>query len=174
MNIAPLGELVPEEDLPEWLKSEPFPVPFFEGLELPFVFQDIEEDAAPADFESALKAFLALGPAERGQAGEYVFKVYQRFVDIVGEEEFEFTIPDASTVWDFVTPSIIYLSRRQYDGRIYVQIDAECEWEIEHGLTVVYKEGTTLARVSDQDGHLTTSDAFGWPEEKNTIIYEED
>jgi hypothetical protein len=76
-------------------------------------------------------------------------------------------------VWDFVKPTEIHISRRHHGDRlVYVEILCECRWEIEHGLAVIYRNGSTLSRVSEQDGHLTTSDAFDFPEEKDTIIYE--
>jgi len=133
----------------------------------------LEDDSAPADFETALSAFFRLGPVERKQAGDYVFRLYRQFVEDIGEDEFDFTIPDASAVWDFITPTGIRVSRRhRRDRLVYVEIFAECRWEIEHGLVVIYRSGSILSRVSDQDGHLTTSDAFDFPEERDAIIYE--
>ena len=150
-----------------------FEVPYFSGLKLPFILRGVEEDSAPSEFESALKAFFRLGSAERQQAGRYVFRLYRNFVETVGEDEFDFTIPSASAVWDFVTPTEIHVFRRhRRDQSVYVEILAECRWEVEHGLVLIYRSGSTLSRVSEQDGHLTTSDAFDFSEEKDTIIYE--
>jgi len=173
MIIQPLGKLERDPDIEEWLQSAPIPVPYFEGSPLPFVLRGVEDDSAPSDFESALRALFCLGPAERESAGHYVFRVYRQFVEAVGEDEFDFTIPSASAVWDFVRPTEIHVSRRDLGDRlIYVEILCECRWDIEHGLVVIYRNGSTLSRVSERDGHLTTSDAFGFPEEKDTIIYE--
>lgn len=173
MTIQPLGDLERDPDIPEWLRSTRIPVPFFGGLLLPFVVRGVEDDSAPIDFERALGAFLRLGPAEREQAGHYVFRLHRQFVEAVGEEEFDFDIPGASAVWDFVTPTEVHVSRRhRRDHLVYVEILAECRWEVEHGLAVIYRNGSTLSRVSAQDGHLTTSDAFDFPEEQDAIIYE--
>lgn len=173
MTIQPIGKLERDPDIPEWMRSAPVSVPYFGGLALPFVLRGVEDDSAPADFESALSAFFRLGAVEREQAGRYVFQLYRQFVEAVGEDEFDFTIASASAVWDFVTPTEIHVSRRhRRDQLVYVEILAECRWEIEHGLVVIYRSGSTLSRVSEQDGHLTTSDAFDLPEERDTIIYE--
>jgi hypothetical protein len=173
MIIQPLGKLEPDPDIPEWLRSTPVTVPYFGGLQLAFVLLGVEDDPAPADFENALSAFFRLGSAEREEAARYVFQLYRQFVEAIGEDEFDFTIPSASAVWDFVTPTEIHVSRRhRRDRLIYVEILAECRWEIEHGLVVIYRSGSTLSRVSEQDGHLTTSDAFDFPEERDTILYE--
>lgn len=173
MIIPPAGKLENDPNIPEWLRSAPVPVPYFGGLSLPLVLRGVEDDPTPFDFESALTAFFRLGTAERQQAGHYVFRLYRRFVEAIGEDQFDFTIRSASAVWDFVTPTEIHVSRRhRRDQLVYVEILAECRWEIEHGLVVIYRCGSTLSRVSEQDGHLTTSDAFDFPEERDAIIYE--
>ncbi len=154
MDIPLLGKLEHDPDIPEWLRSAPVAVPYFGGLWLPFVLRDFESDPAPADFEAALRAFLGLGAAERKHAGVYVFRLYRQFVKAVGEHEFDFVILDPSAVWDFVTPTEIHVSRhRSGDQSVYVEILAECQWEVEHGLAVIYRCGSTLSRVSEQDGH---------------------
>ena len=153
--------------------ARPFPCLSLVGLALPFVLRDVEADSSPGDFESAVVSFFCLGTAEREQAGHYVFRLYRQFVEAVGEDEFDFTVPSASAVWDFVTPTEIHVSRRHRRGQlVYVEILAECRWEIEHGLVVIYRSGSNLSRVSEHDGHLTTSDAFDFPEESDAIIYE--
>jgi hypothetical protein len=172
MTIHPLGVLERDSDIPEWLRSTPVPVPYFGDLSLPFVLPGVAGDSNPSDFESALTAFFRLGATEREQAGRFVFRLYRQFVGAVGEDELDFTIPSASAVWDFVTPTEIHVSRRRKDQLVYVVILAECRWEVEHGLVVIYRKGSALSRVSEQDGHLTTSDAFGLPEDKDAIIYE--
>lgn len=50
-----------------------------------------------------------------------------------------------------------------------MQIAAECDWEPEHGLLIVYRNGNELSRVSDQDGHLTHTDAYDLPEQEDRI-----
>lgn len=174
MTIPALGKLERDPQDEEHLSSAPIPVSYFDGLSLPFVLRGIESDSAPADFERALNAFLRLGPVDRQQAGDYIFRLYRKFVEFVGKDDmYGFTIPNASTVWDFVTPTTIHLSRRHHrDKLIYIEICAECRWDEEHGLVVIYRGGSTLSRVSEQDGHLTTSDACGSPDEQDTIIDE--
>jgi len=48
-------------------------------------------------------------------------------------------------------------------------IAAECDWEREHGLQIIYRHGCELSRVSAQDGHVTHTDAFGLPEDQDKI-----
>ena len=46
----------------------------------------------------------------------------------------------------------------------------ECEWEQEHGLQLVFRQGKKLTRVSDQDGHLTKADAYGIPDNEDKLL----
>jgi hypothetical protein len=169
LTLDPLGELHPDLHIPEWLVSNPHPIPYFDGLSLPVTFDCVEE-GMPLDARSALHAFLLLGDSERRAASPYVFKNYRDFVAVVGDEDVGCEINDSADVWRFVTPTEIRVSRRpRRDQAIYVQIMAECEWEPEHGLQIVYRSGSRLSRVSDQDGHLTWTDAYDLPEGQDRI-----
>ena len=173
MNISHLGKLKRDSTVPEWFKSSRVAVPYFEGLRLPFTLRDIGADPSPADFENAVAAFFRLTSADRLHAGRYAFRLYRRVVEEIGEDEFSFTIPDVAGIWHFIRPTGIHISRRvRGDRSVYVEILAECQWDIEHGLAIIYRRGSDLTRVSNQDGHLTTADAFGFPEERDTIMYE--
>lgn len=169
MNIAPLGILKPDPKLPEWLVSEPVSVPYFGGQPLTFTLVGLTE-ADTEDMQSAVTAFLGLKADARLAASRYVFQNYRRMVEAVGEDEIECHIKSPDDVWAYVQPSEIFVSRRnRRDMLIYIQITAECDWEREHGLQIVYRRGSELSRVSDQDGHLTHTDAYDLSEEQDKV-----
>ncbi len=173
MNIALLGKLEQHSQIEEWLCSAPAAVPYFGGLKLPFIARGIMDDSSPADFETAVRSFFDLGPADRQVAGDYLFRLYRLYAGMFDADEFDFAIPNPAKVWDFVTPTEIHVSRRPRAERsVYVEILAECRWDVEHGVAIIYRGGSKLSRVSDQDGHLTTADAFDLPEVADTILYE--
>lgn len=45
-----------------------------------------------------------------------------------------------------------------------------CEWEEEHGLQLVFKEGKKLTRISGYDGHITAADAYDIPDEQDELL----
>ncbi|RDH43718.1 hypothetical protein B9G39_09845 [Zooshikella ganghwensis] len=47
------------------------------------------------------------------------------------------------------------------DKAIYISLSCECDWEEEHGLLLVFKEGRYINKLGGYDGHLTNSDAYG-------------
>jgi hypothetical protein len=169
MNIPQLGPLHNDSDIPEWLVSEPVSVPYFDGRLLTFTLDGLTE-VDVHDVQCAVSAFLAMDSAARLEASPYVFGNYQKMVDAVGEGQFEWQVASAEAIWTHVHPSAVFVSRRhRRDQLIYVQITAECDWEEEHGLQIVYRRGGELSRVSDQDGHLTHADAYDVPENQDRI-----
>lgn len=171
MRIEQLGELSPDDDIPEWLVSKKIDVPYFPGAKLRFVFDGLEDDDAPDDFASAVRRFLALTVRDREHAAPYVFTNYREMCEAIGVDEVGVNIDRPADVWNHVRPDEIFVKRRHSgDRKVYVQITAGCDWEQEHGLQIVYREGFELKRVSEQDGHLTHVDAFALPESEDRIV----
>jgi len=169
MTIAALGQLKPDKDIPEWLVSPPVAVPYFDGHELTFTLDTLSDDDSEA-IEDAIRSFLSLGTEDRLAAGLHVFRNYQHMLEAVGSEDLTCSITAVDEVWSHVHPTEVFVSKRgRRDDAIYIQITAECDWEIEHGLQIIYRGGSTLSRVSDQDGHLTYTDAYDLPEEQDKI-----
>ena len=171
MKIALLGTLKPHTKIRSWLVSEPVSVPYFDGQLLTFTFTlDGLTNTDAQDAESAVAAFLGLRSDARLAASRYVFQNYRRMAEAVGEDEIDCHIGSSDDVWRHVHPTEIYVSRRsRRDMLIYIQITAECDWEREHGLQIVYRRGSELCRVSDQDGHLTHTDAYDLAEEQDKV-----
>lgn len=164
-----LGHLVQDHDIEEWWVSAPVQVPLLRE-EVEFVLVAFTLDDRADEFEDAISAFLALDTADREQATPYVYENYRRFIDAVGADELEYEIATPEGVWDHVQAGQIYVQRRhRRDKEVYVQITARCDWEIEHGLQLVYRRGSQLTRVSAQDGHLTHADAYDLPEDQDQI-----
>ena len=171
MNISAIGELHPHPDVPdEWLVSAPVPIPYFDGLQLTFTLDGLE-DADERETATAIESFLALGSKDRLAASECVYQNYLRIANIADEEDLGCRIDSPTEVWKHVRPSELFVSRRQYGERaIYIQITANCDWEREHGLQIVYRRGAQLSRVSDIDDHLTHADAYDLPEDQDRIV----
>ena len=111
----------------------------------------------------AIAAFLTLSDADRLLATPQVLAYYRLMLDATDIDPLPIEVPE--DVWRFVTPTQICVSRRhRRDKDIYVELLCECDWEVEHGLLLVYRKGQQLVRVSDQDGHLTDADALNLPE----------
>jgi hypothetical protein len=87
------------------------------------------------------------------------------------DQDWYVDIPGPDQVWDHVTigPEV-YVRRHHADGRVYLSIECECDWEPEHGLQVVIREGRVVSKVGPYDGHLTNASAFA-SDELADVVY---
>ena len=172
-----LGQLTQDDKFPDWWKSEVFKIPFFDNIELTISFMDFEPDHDTTflqEADQALTNFFKLNSVYRNSISELAYKNCTEFLDAVGFDEADDklrNIKDKHEIWKFIHPSEIYLTRRPFKEKdVYVFIACECEWEQEHGLQLVFRQGKKLTRISDQDGHLTEADAYDKPDEEDELL----
>jgi hypothetical protein len=170
-----IGELFQDKDIEEWLYSAELGVPFFDNRKFTFVFTKNDVNFVN-ESDSAIRNFLSLGNDERLKISDLVHKNCTDFLAEIGYDEFDkplWEIKDKNEIWNFVTPTKIYISKRhRRDCDIYIEIACECAWEQEHGLQLVFRQGKKLTRISDQDGHLTEADAYDKPDEQDKLLSE--
>jgi hypothetical protein len=170
-----LGKLTQDKDIEEWLCSAEIEVPFFDNQKLTFVFTKNDVNFVN-ESDSALKSFLSLSSNERFDISHLAYQNCREFLEAIGYDEFDkplWEIKDKNDIWNFVTPTKIYVSKRhRRDCDIYVEIACECAWEQEHGLQLVFRQGKKLTRISDQDGHVTEADAYDKPDEQDKLLSE--
>ena len=142
----------------------PVPVPYFSNEMVPFtVVVEANGSTYPPDVVEAVERFLSLRVEDRQAASARVFTNYKDYADAV---EIDLEIDHPAAVWNHVRVTDIIVDRRHHrDQDVYIVATCECEWEIEHGLQLVFRRGSNLVRVSDQDGHLTDSDAYDQPDD---------
>jgi len=170
MGSKAIGQLKVHPDIDEWYESEEVSIPLLGGHKLSFTIEDIDEDVNPDEFDEAISNFMGLSEPVKSEIAPYLYQNYLDFKEAVGPEYCPTNISSPSDIWKFIYPSYVCVSRRPYGNEeIYVQLLTECEWEPEHGLQIVFHKGKSLNRVSNQDGHLTHSDAYGLSEDQDRI-----
>ncbi|ACT03144.1 DUF6985 domain-containing protein [Paenibacillus sp. JDR-2] len=140
-------------------------VPYFDNA-----IVEIVEEIDPSDMKAAaaLKAFLSLTEEDRLADSRHVYAYYKDFHEAVGGEDWldeEMGIPQTpADIWAHVTPGDIEVQQGwNGDDNWYVSMEANCSWEVEHGLMMVWRNGTALTKVGGYDGHLTNVNAFADP-----------
>lgn len=129
-------------------------------------FGDVEinlEDDVPTD-DPVLLEFRKLGAEDRLRDTRHVFAYYRDTHGRTGWEDLDqhMGVPASEdSIWDHVSPGHMFVEDG-YPGDPcrYLVVEAECAWEVEHGLMMVWREGRTLCKVGPYDGHLTNSDAL--------------
>ncbi|MFT5821215.1 MAG: hypothetical protein ACI8ZM_002464 [Crocinitomix sp.] len=175
LNSDVIGTLVKNQEIADWWHSEPMQIPLLE-IELAITYVDFDPSADEQfllEADSALKNFFELQAFDKLKLAPHVFANFVEICSYLDEEAIPEKMRGAQplSIWNFVHPSVIYVSRRQQNDKdIYIVLACECDWETEHGLQLVFRQGKKLTRVSDQDGHLTEADAFGLPDDQDVLL----
>jgi len=172
-----LGQLTQDATFDDWWKSNVIEIPFFDNKKLTVTFMDCEpqhDQKFIGEADQALTNFFKLNSAERNSISDLAYKNCMDFLDKVGFDEVDQSLKEINNktdIWSFIHPTEIYVTRRPYKEQdIFVQIACECDWEQEHGLQLVFRQGKKLTRISDQDGHLTEADAYDKPDDEDELL----
>jgi hypothetical protein len=163
MNVPGIGELS-QGECDGWLQSEPVPVPMFGGQLCRIVFDGYEGDARKEEHHAAVANFLAAGPAVLEAASDALYQYYREFEEYWLADGLA-PLASAADAWKHVRfgPAAMVSRRSSGDRAVYVSIECECGWEIEHGLEIVLRDGSKVAKLGPCDGHLSNADAYGRP-----------
>jgi hypothetical protein len=171
MQVPILGE-VKRDDRFGWYYSDPIPVPMFRGKICRIVLEGYDEDEAKDEFHLAISNFLSGTPAVLREADEPLFRYYKDLENWFLElSDDHVALKTADEAWEHVQlGSEPIITRRGHgDCGIYVSIECNCDWEPEHGLMLVLKNGLKVNKLGGYDGHLTNSDAYADPSLEDVI-----
>lgn len=174
-----LGKLKQNSEFIDWWESEEIEVPFFDNQKLAVTFMEFEpenDNTVIDEADQALTYFLKLNTEDRNSISELTYKNCRDFLEAVEFDEDDEPlrqIKDENEIWNFIYPIGISAERRLCNDKdLYVVVVCNCDWEQEHGLQFVFKQGKKLTRISDIDGYLTDADAYNIPdEEDNKYVY---
>jgi hypothetical protein len=162
MVIPCLGTVTKHVEF-EWYYSHPMSVPVLDGKLCRIVVDGYDEDPKKDDYHMAIANFLSISPSVLREAEPHVFRYYQEMNDNWEPDDNEFVaIESPRDIWHHIQlgtePTV---TRRSHGDRgIYISLECECDWEPEHGLQIVFKNGLRVNKVGPYDGHLTNSDAY--------------
>jgi hypothetical protein len=154
-----------------WEAVASLAVPFFGGKRVPVTFHcGTEPDFAfLLSGDAVLINFLGLGEVEQLESAATLMSNYHQNLDDDGGT---LLLNYPSDLWHYVDPRHLHLmdggEGTQRD--LYVMVEGECEWEPEHGLQLVFRQGRMLTRASQYDGYLTQRDAEEIPEEQDALM----
>jgi hypothetical protein len=170
MEVPGLGDVTKDERFGLYY-SKPIPVQMFGGKQCRIVLEGYDEDERKEEFHVAIANFLSGTPAVLREADEPLGRYYDDFKEW-WEDDGKPPIKSADDLWQHIRlGSEPMVTRRPYgDQGIYISVECDCDWEEEHGLQLVLKNGLKVNKLGGYDGHLTNSDAFG-DESLENVIY---
>jgi hypothetical protein len=160
MHILGLGTLSQHEEVHDWWVSKPVAVPCLGGQLLDVTLENpLLDERLDPEFVDAVDAFLQLTDADLQATAPRVYRDYERSIGTFVNPEDEIRIATPRDVWGHVRFNGVRVIRSHWgDKAVYVQLGANCDWEDEHGLQLIFRRGRELTRVSGIDGHVTGSD----------------
>jgi hypothetical protein len=172
MEIPGLGPVVKDDEF-GWYTSAPRPVAALDGATVRINLDGFDDDPDQAGYLAIVNEFLQLDQSVLRPATMAVFDYYQdTMASVVADQDWDYylEIPGPEHLWQHVViGSDLYVQRDYADGRIYLEIACACDWEREHGLHIVIREGRIVSKVGPYDGQLTNRPASG--EDLPDVVY---
>jgi len=170
MEVPGVGEVERHEEF-GWLCSQPLPIGALGGHRCRILLEGYEEDVRKEDFHVAIANLRSSERDLLHEAARDVFRFYEDMIRDWDRSDPEYVEAAPHNIWEHVQlGSELYISRRgSGDQAIYMSLECNCDWEPEHGLQLVFKEGLAVAKVGPYDGHLTNADAYDDPALEGTI-----
>ena len=174
MEMPGVGPLIKDAQI-GWYVSEPVAAGALRGAVGRIVVDDEALIADPAA-QAAVANFLGADDRALRAATPDVHAYYldtARDAERPGWGDQLPTIAQPDQVWEHVRFGDDFHVGREGD-EVYVSVECECDWEPEHGLELVFRNGQTISKVGPYDGHLTNAAAYGQPELDNVVYVSRD
>lgn len=140
--------------------SAPISVKVLSGERCEISVEGYDGDEDQEAFHGAIANFLSIEPPVLDEAESSIFQYYQDCSSYVPE----LTIRSPDEVWRYIEFGDVMVSRDLSGDRgIYVSIACRCDWEEEHGLQIVFRNGAEVNKVGPYDGHLTNAAPYADP-----------
>ena len=134
-------------------------LPLFSNATVSAYFECKSPDELEPNERSVFAAFMALTPLDLKVATRHV-AAYARECWAM-ESNMRAVLP--LNIWKHVTPGPIFLLNCATSKTLFISMEAECSWESEHGLQMVWRNGNELCKVGPFNGHPTNVHAYSDP-----------
>lgn len=141
MESTIVGQLKVSEYDSDFFESSPFEIPYFDNKKLKVGFIEAQYQPYLVSADKVLENFLKLNSNDKFKDSEIVIDYYNKTLKNGYTRPLD--IKTTHDVWNFVTPIEIIIHWDE-DENFYLCVSCKCEWEVEHGLELVFKNGETL------------------------------
>jgi len=170
MKVPDIGAF--ERDKYGVLVSEPRPVAALAGKQCRFALDGYDGDPHPEDFLQAVRNVLAASERLLLDATSHVHQYCRDMLTSWGDGAPNLPMQRPDDVWQHVNlGSVLVVSRDHGPGRdVFVSLECNCAWEIEHGLQLVFRNGCEVSKVGPYDGHVSNASAYD-DDRLNGVVY---
>lgn len=163
IELSGVGRLTYDSEL-DWYVSQDLTVRVLGGHLCRIVLVGYDEDDNKQELHAAACNFLSIEPSVLWEAERHVYRYYRDCAEYWDPETGDYPrIVGPHDIWEHVRfGGEALVMRRAYGDRgVYVSLECGCDWEEEHGLQIVFKNGLKVNKVGGYDGHCTNADAYG-------------
>ena len=156
LEVPGIGTISNHEDIDNWLATELIPIPVLGNRTRRIVLEDTESYPPIEDYYAAIRNFLAIDHSALATIEQEVYDYYEVCNASWDDDEEEFVHIDRPVdVWGHVRFGTHPCVKRHFENlRVYVSVECECDWEHEHGLQIVFRDGLEVNKIGAFDGHL--------------------
>lgn len=147
MKSKILGQLTQNEYDTDMFESKPVKIPYFDFKEIVVAFFEPTHPPQLIASDKVIDNFLHLNSKNKEKDAHLVYKYYKTTLELGYTKTLK--IKEVKDIWNFVIPSEIIIDSDE-NGDFYLYVSCGCEWEEEHGLQLVFKNGQTLIKA---EGH---------------------
>lgn len=162
MQIPGLGTVTEDQSL-GWYISDEIAIKALGGQLCHVCLEGYDDDSDQEAFHRAIANLLAADEDVLRSASTYVFQYYEDMRRYIPAGDLaKLSIATPTDVWNYIQfgGEVIVNRRSDGDRGIYVSIECNCDWEREHGLQIVLRDGRQVTKVGPFDGHVTNADAY--------------
>ncbi len=171
VEILGLGTVTMDDRFKEYV-SAPVTVHALGGHKCKIVIEGYDADSNKDEIHTAIANFLSSTPAVLKEAEPHVFSYYDDMKEFWQQDAESFVeLKSPSEVWAHVQfgGEAIVSRRRNGDKGVYISLECNCDWEPEHGLQIVFRNGNRVNKVGPYDGHLTNANAYADPDLEDVV-----
>lgn len=150
-------------------RSRPLRLPML-GRDVTIVLVGFLDDSAPTEFRDVVRNLLSR-TRDTLLVASPDLQNYCSDINQFLDPEDELHVDDSSDLWKHVRfGNEVYIERRHHgDRKLYATIECGCEWEEEHGLQLILREGLAVTKLGTYDGHLSNADSYADSSLEDTV-----
>ena len=140
------------------------------GVPVPIIVEPNDESSFEPQQRQAVRLALALGASALEEAAGAVVQNYQVYREAIGDDEQLPPLESPSDVWQQVRIDHVWVPLHGEARHAYFLIQAECDWDMEHGLEVRFRDGIAIESNQALQSHGAQDDSPEYLEELRQLI----
>jgi len=107
---------------------------------------------------ASFRKFASIDMSYKDELEKHMFEFYTRVKQYETSSNRIVSIASPNDIWKHITTNSMVIKIQ--DNSVYIQIELDCDWDAEHGMQIVYRDGDQLVRVGENDGNCVADEYY--------------